>query len=93
MLTIYKRCSRTVTKSQLYRDSIIQFLQSAKQPIDVEKIRVACDIGNWQTALKHCLELQSEKRIQGTKTSKSWVFWGLKSKITNFANKKGGDQE
>ncbi len=64
-----------MTKSESYRESIIRFVQAAKQPVDVEKIRVASDIGNWQTALKHCLELQYERKIQGIKTSKSWIFW------------------
>jgi hypothetical protein len=48
--------------------------------MDVEKIRVACEIGNWQTALKHCLELLCERKIEGTKTSKSWVFWNRHTK-------------
>jgi hypothetical protein len=42
--------------------------------MDVEKIRVACGIGNWETALKHCLELGISGRIEAVKTSKSWVF-------------------
>jgi hypothetical protein len=41
----------------------------------VEKIRVECEIGNWQTALKHCLELLYDGKIQGIKTSKSWIFF------------------
>jgi hypothetical protein len=42
--------------------------------MDVEKIRVACGIGNWETALKHCLELRIAGKIEAVKTSKSWVF-------------------
>jgi hypothetical protein len=49
--------------------------------MDVEKIRVACKIGNWQTALKHCLELQYEGKIQGIKSSKSWIFWKDSTKV------------
>jgi hypothetical protein len=58
-----------------YKNAILQQLASARQPLDVEKIRVACKIGNWNTALKHCLELQYEGRIQAVKSSKSWIFW------------------
>jgi hypothetical protein len=58
-----------------YETDILRFLGSSSQPKDVEKIRVACKIGNWEVALRHCLELLFDKRIQGTKTSKSWVFW------------------
>jgi len=58
-----------------YKKAILQFLKESTQPMDVEKIRVACKIGNWQTALKHCLELQIEGKIQGIKSSKSWTFW------------------
>jgi len=50
-------------------------VKEADEPLDIEKIRQACGIGNWNTALKHCLELLLEKRISGIKTSKSWVFW------------------
>jgi hypothetical protein len=58
-----------------YGAAILRTIDAASQPLDVEKIRVKCGIGNWQTALKHCLELLYEDKIQGTKTSKSWVFW------------------
>ena len=53
----------------------MQVLEKSTQPMDVEKIRGACRIGNWQTALKHCLELRIDGKIRGTKTSKSWIFW------------------
>ena len=49
--------------------------------MDVEKIRLECKIGNWNTALKHLLELQYDGIIQGTKTSKSWVFWHPKTQL------------
>jgi len=63
------------TKNPNYEKAILGFLAKTRQPLDVEKIRVGCGIGHWQTALKHCLELKCEGKIQGTKTSKSWVFW------------------
>lgn len=58
-----------------YKERIYDFLLERKEPMDMEKIRVACDIGNWNTALKHCLELLIEGKIKGQKTSKSWIFW------------------
>ena len=64
-----------VKKTYPYKESILQLLGTSSQALDVENIRVACDIGNWQTALKHCLELLHDGRIRGTKTSKSWIFF------------------
>ncbi len=58
-----------------YNKKIIEVLQKAKSPLDIEKIRVEAGIGNWNTALKHCLELVLAQKINGLKTSKSWVFW------------------
>lgn len=58
-----------------YKRAILRLLSKADRPLDVEKIRVACGIGNWQTALRHCLELQYEGKIKATKSSKSWIFW------------------
>lgn len=58
-----------------YQEKIVQLLEKATQPMDIEKIRVEAEIGNWQTALKHCLELVIAKKISGQKTTKSWVFW------------------
>jgi hypothetical protein len=58
-----------------YQEKIIEMLKKANQPMDIEKIRVDVGIGNWNTALKHCLELLIAKKIKGQKTSKSWIFW------------------
>jgi hypothetical protein len=57
------------------KNRIINCLKTAKIPQGVENIRVACKIGNWNTALKHCLELLIQEKINGQKTSKSWIFW------------------
>jgi hypothetical protein len=54
---------------------IIKCLAESKIPLCVENIRTACHIGNWNTALKHCLELLLENRIQGQDTSRGWIFW------------------
>ena len=58
-----------------YQQKIMEALRKASQPWDIEKIRHECGIGNWNTALKHCLELVISEKIHGLKTSKSWIFW------------------
>jgi hypothetical protein len=58
-----------------HQQNILNFLNEATEPIDVEKVRIACGIGNWNTALKHCLDLLLQEKIQGQKTSKGWIFW------------------
>jgi len=57
------------------KNRIINCLTTTKIPQGVENIRVAYNIGNWNTALKHCLELLLQEKIKGQKTSKSWIFW------------------
>ena len=54
---------------------IIQHLKANDVPSHVEDIRVSCAIGNWNTALKHCLELLLAKQIEGQRTSNGWIFW------------------
>lgn len=58
-----------------YKQKILACLDKATMPLGVENIRVACGIGNWNTVLTHCLELLLQGKINGQKTSKSWVFW------------------
>lgn len=58
-----------------YQEKIVEALRKASEPRDIEKIRNECGIGNWNTALKHCLELVISEKIHGKKTSKSWIFW------------------
>lgn len=57
-----------------YDKKIIKMLGSVDKPTDIEKIRLEVGIGNWNTALAHCLGLLVAKKIGGVKTSKSWVF-------------------
>lgn len=64
-----------------YSEKIMKVLERASQPLDIEKIRIESCIGNWNTALKHCLELVLENKISGVKTSKSWIFWKGSAKI------------
>jgi hypothetical protein len=58
-----------------YDQKIVELLTNSTTPMDIEKIRIDVGIGNWNTALKHCLELLVAKKINGVKTSKSWIFW------------------
>jgi hypothetical protein len=58
-----------------YKEKILEYSKAATEPADVEKIRTACGIGNWNTALKHCLELHAQGLILGQRTTKGWVFW------------------
>jgi hypothetical protein len=58
-----------------YSEKILAYLNQATEPVDVEKIRIACGIGHWNTALKHCLSLLVKNRIQGQETTKGWIFW------------------
>jgi hypothetical protein len=57
------------------KQRIIDHLKTADLPVHVEDIRISCGIGNWNTALKHCLELVLSKQIQGKRTSNGWIFW------------------
>ncbi len=71
-------------KSSNYKQASLRLLSKTRKPMDVEKIRVGCKIGNWQTALKHCLELQYEGRIEAAKSSKSWIFWSKLSQANTL---------
>lgn len=66
--------------TKIYQPKILSFLSQTTEPVDVEKIRTACGIGNWNTALTHCLDLLVQGRIHGQKTSKGWVFWAHQEK-------------
>jgi len=59
----------------LYREKVLHAVEQAKEPIDAENIRVLVGIGNWQTSLKHLLQLKIEDKINGQKTSRGWIFW------------------
>ena len=61
-----------------YAERILLIVEEAEQPIDAENVRIKAGIANWQTCLKHLLELVVAKKIMGEKTTKSWIFWSLK---------------
>jgi hypothetical protein len=58
-----------------YKERILNFLSQSSKPVDAETIRKSCKIANWNTTLKHCLELLFEGTIKGQTTSKGWIFW------------------
>lgn len=58
-----------------YRQRILQTLSKAPLPMGVEPVRIESGIKNWQTAMKHLLELVLESKICGQKTTKGWIFW------------------
>ena len=58
-----------------YKRAILKVVADSPQPVDVENIRASCRISNWETALRHCLELLLDGKIRGIKTTKSWIFW------------------
>ena len=49
-------------------------MDAAADPVDIEKIRKARGIGDWNTALNYCLTLLIEGKISGQKTSEGWIF-------------------
>lgn len=65
----------------VYKDRILDIISRSETPIDVEKIKEYAGIGNWNTCLKHCLELLIAGKIQGVKSSKSWIFWLHNTKV------------
>jgi hypothetical protein len=71
-----------------YDKRILEVLESANRPTDIEKIRLEVGIGNWNTALVHCLGLLLAKKINGMKTTKSWVFWSIDKKMEVIMNAK-----
>lgn len=46
--------------------------------MDVENVRLKSNIKSWVTSKSILLELLVEGKIQGQKTTKSWIFWNPK---------------
>jgi hypothetical protein len=57
------------------KQRILEHLNATDFPSHVEDIRFSCGVGNWNTALKHCLELVLSNQVQGKRTSNGWIFW------------------
>ena len=58
-----------------YKEEILKVLRDSSIPMDIENIRVKTGIKSWATAKATLLELVLERRVLGTKTTKSWIFW------------------
>jgi len=58
-----------------YKEKILEVVGNSPIPMDIENIRVKAGIKSWSTAKATLLELVLERRILGTKTTKSWIFW------------------
>lgn len=67
-----------------YDAKILELLETIDKPTDIEKIRLSVGIANWSTALSHCLSLLVAKKINGVKTSKSWVFWSKNRTVAEY---------
>ena len=57
------------------RSKVLTLLQRHEQPCDVERIRRETGIQNWNSFLRHCLELYLDGEVNGLKTRRGWVFW------------------
>jgi len=46
-------------------------------PVSIQYIAKRINVG-WGTAIRYALELMAAGKIEGMKTTKSWVFWARK---------------
>jgi hypothetical protein len=53
---------------------VLQTVGEALMPVSIEYIAQRVNVG-WGTALRYALELLADGKINGVKTTKSWVFW------------------
>ncbi|MBL7080773.1 hypothetical protein ISS39_10660 [Candidatus Bathyarchaeota archaeon] len=58
-----------------HKRSIQSLLENLGKPCDVERIRREMGLSNWNTVLRHCLELYITGEVEGLKTTRGWVFW------------------
>lgn len=54
---------------------IMEVLEEAVMPMDVENIRVRAGLKNWESTKAILLEMVLQGTIIGQKTTKSWIFW------------------
>jgi len=66
-----------------YKETVLRIIKEANLPLAIETIRTKAGIGSWVTTKSVLLELLIDKRISGTKTSKSWIFSKLKTGETD----------
>lgn len=56
-------------------EKVFDVLRNASQPLSIDAVRYRTEIRSWDKARALLLELLYEKKIEGIKTSKSWIFW------------------
>jgi len=59
------------------RGAILNVLRESDILLDVENIRVKAGLKNWESTKAILLELVLDRKIQGHRTSKGWVFQKL----------------
>jgi hypothetical protein len=59
----------------LHQQRIIEVLEEALMPMDVENIRLRAGLKNWESTKAILLEMVLQGMIIGQKTTKSWIFW------------------
>jgi hypothetical protein len=58
-----------------HRQRIVEVLEGALMPMDVENIRLKAGLKNWESTKAILLEMVLQGTIIGQKTTKSWIFW------------------
>lgn len=59
----------------LRQQRIMEVLEEAVMPMDVENIRIRAGLKNWESTKAILLEMVLQGTIIGQKTTKSWIFW------------------
>ena len=58
-----------------HQQKIIEVLEEAMMPMDVENVRLRAGLKNWESTKAILLEMVLLGMIMGQKTTKSWIFW------------------
>jgi hypothetical protein len=64
-----------MTDKASYRDSIMRVLENSRFPMDIENVRLAARMKNWESAKSILLEMALQGSIKVKRTTKSWIFW------------------
>ena len=59
-------------------DSVLRVLKEASQPLAIDTVRKRAELGSWLATKSILMELVVQGRVEGVKTSKSWVFWAAR---------------
>ncbi len=66
---------KSVLAENHYHERIMEILNESDIPMDVENVRLKAGLKNWESTKAMLLELVLQGRIEGQKTTKSWIFW------------------